>query len=137
MGIYWLIIAIILGAVFTYFNNQKKFVKHFYTNLSDEQLAKETILILNKILKFHDTRSDFIYSGLEDYEALDAIISKYKNSLSINNFETIVKLRSEFAPTGLFQELSIQNKWTEAYKELSDKFDIINNILEERRHENL
>ncbi|PWH82820.1 hypothetical protein DIS18_11370 [Algibacter marinivivus] len=132
MGTYWLITAIILGAIFTYLNNQKKFVDSFYKNLTDEQLYKETIIILNKILALHDKNSDFIYSGLEDYDDLKQTISVYKESLIKYNFETILKLRSDFAPTGLFQELSIQNEWTEAYTELVDKFNIIYNTIEER-----
>lgn len=132
MASYWLIIAIILGGFFTLLNNKRKFVNHFYKNLSNDQLAKETMLILNKILKLHNKESYFTYTKIDSYTDLEDIISKYNELLSKKNFKTIFDLRNEFAPTGLFQELSIQNGWTEAYKELLYKFGIIHNIFCER-----
>ena len=132
MGIYWLITAIIIGAIFTYLNNQKKFVDSFYKNHSDEQLAKEIILILNKILDFHDKNSNFIYSGFENYDDFKQEIDYYNNALNKNDYDSIYKLSTKFAPTASFQELSMVNNWHNDYLILSNRFDIIYNILKER-----
>ena len=43
--------------------------------------------------------------------------------------EILQNIKVDFLPTGLFQELSLLNRWSKDYLKLSKRFDLIYDVL--------
>ena len=92
-----------------------------YSNKANNKVA----LILQKILEIIDEESTFIWSGYEDYEAAKGELESLIDRLKLKDQKAIEEVYGLFLPTGVFQELSIDNGWPDYYMKLSEQFDSI------------
>ena len=68
-------------------------------------------------------RTKLFYSGYENYESASKEIENYINRIRKNDISVIKDLELHFAPTGKFQELSMENNWENEFIEMSKIFD--------------
>jgi antitoxin component HigA of HigAB toxin-antitoxin module len=85
----------------------------------------EIIEILETIKATIDKDTDFVWTRFNSLDELLTTIDSYILRLK-NSDDTIYKqLNFEFAPTGTFQELSIQNGWGKEFLAISARFDTL------------
>jgi len=125
MRIHWLLISIIIGGVFVYLNNLKKFKTNFYSSLSKSQLQEEIFNILDLILNHHSKVSNFENTSLKNYSDLKNLIHYYISEIGNENTEVIHKLSFEFYPKGVFYELYEVNNQKIEFEKISKTLSII------------
>ncbi|MEA4987640.1 MAG: hypothetical protein VB095_06235 [Anaerovorax sp.] len=82
--------------------------------------------ILKEIKAFIDVpNADTSWSGYDTAQDLIMDLNKYIKR-SEESDETVIKeISLLFAPTGAFQEISIDNGWSDEFIEISERFDDI------------
>jgi len=92
-------------------------------------LTEELIKILKEVkANIHDD-ADCMWSYFETPQDARNEIEQYVAELEAGNISSLQDIRLHFAPTAGYQELSIQNGWSNEYIKLSDRFDKIESEL--------
>jgi hypothetical protein len=86
----------------------------------------ELIEVMYQIALKIDCNTKFIYSGYENHKTASAEIENYIVRLRKKDLTVINELKLRFAPSGKFQELSIDNDWGNEFIEMSKIFDKYN-----------
>ncbi len=84
---------------------------------------KELITLLETIESKITSETNIVWAKYDTIEELLEELEKIKIGVRSQNPEAIEDLKTLFAPTGSFQEMSIDNGWGDEYIELSEKFD--------------
>jgi hypothetical protein len=84
---------------------------------------KELIDLLTEIKKKITDDSDVVWTRFNTVDELRKHLDKYILLLNQRDKKVINDINIDFAPTSTFQELSIQNGWSEDYIRLASKFD--------------
>ncbi len=93
------------------------------------QLAQELISILKTVRVNISDDSDCDWSYFETPQQARSEIDQYIVELKNANMASLPDISTHFAPTAGYQELSLQNGWSDQYIELADKFDTIHSKL--------
>jgi hypothetical protein len=83
----------------------------------------ELLIIIYKIALKINSRTKLFYSGYESSESASNEIENYIKRIRKNDISVIEELKLRFAPTGKFQELSMENDWGNEFIEMSKIFD--------------
>jgi len=86
-------------------------------------LVNELISILAAVKERITDDSDLIWTSYENPVELRKEIDRCIYHLQQNHEEILEEIKLHFAPTGMFQEHSIENGWTESYNALALRFD--------------
>lgn len=86
-------------------------------------MYEELIEILNKVKEKLIDGSDVVWTGYDNAQQMRDELDAYIQILRTGDASPLKELRFLFAPTGSFQEHSIDNGWAYEYLELADKFD--------------
>ena len=86
-------------------------------------MTQELIDILQTIKSKLTDESDLMWTSYETAEQLRDELDIYIEQLKKGDNSCLDNLNMHFAPTSTFQEHSIQNRWTDEYIALSDRFD--------------
>ncbi|WP_343636128.1 hypothetical protein [Fluviicola sp.] len=90
---------------------------------SDDQ---EILLQILEIIKSTiNPETELIFSYFESVEKLIRELDELSEAVKNGNLESLEELSMHFAPTSSFQELSIQNGWSDEYLKLAESFDRI------------
>lgn len=92
-------------------------------------LTKELIEILVAVRAKIDNGSDCDWSYFQSPQEAHNEIDKYISELQNGDLGSLSVISMHFAPTAGYQELSIQNNWSDEYLQLADKFDLIETKL--------
>ena len=103
------------------FFNPFKNRKHFIT----PEDRKELLQTLDAIKATVEPETELIYSYFESVEKLLEELDVMIEAVKTGELEVLETLSMHFAPTSGFQELSLQNGWSEEYLKLADRFDRI------------
>ena len=90
-----------------------------------DQLLQELIAILKAIKANIHSDSDCSWSYYETPQQVHDEIDHYISELEMGNSASIEDISVHFAPTAMFQELSLQNNWSKEYLLISSQFDKI------------
>ncbi|MBN8688221.1 MAG: hypothetical protein J0M10_14440 [Chitinophagales bacterium] len=97
--------------------------------MSEKKLAVNLINDLINILKAVKAKvgkdSDCTWSYFKSAQDVHAEIDKYISELEKGNTGSLSEIRIHFAPASGYQELSMQNNWSEEYLALAGRFDIL------------
>jgi hypothetical protein len=94
------------------------------SNIKDSCDAIEGIIeILIKIKSTINPKTDVVWTGYDTPEQLEQMIDRRINELKNKELEYISDFYSLFAPTGVFQELSLSNGWGNEFIALASEFD--------------
>lgn len=84
----------------------------------------ELIKIIKEVKEIVDSpNTDVAWSGYNDVEEVIKDLDFYIKQLKQKDKSVIEELKILFAPTGAFQEISIDNGWSDKYLELANRFD--------------
>jgi hypothetical protein len=86
---------------------------------------KELLQILEAIKSIITLETDLVWAYYESIEKLIQELDELIEEIKVGKLETLKRLAMHFAPTSGFQELSIENGWSEEYLKLADRFDRI------------
>ncbi|CAD0003231.1 hypothetical protein [Flavobacterium salmonis] len=93
----------------------------------------DAVIKLLKIIKSKITPdTDLLWTNYNSAEEVIAEINKIDNLLRNNDKKGLEYLGYLFAPTGTFQEISMQNDWIQEYLNLSLEFDILHEHLKQQ-----
>ncbi|MBE9584992.1 hypothetical protein IM792_11080 [Mucilaginibacter sp. JRF] len=81
--------------------------------------------LLEKVLSKIDDQTDIIYTHFEEADDLIKHITKLIGKLKAFDYDPLDTVNIDFAPTGLYQELSMQNNWSDEYLRMAREFDKI------------
>jgi uncharacterized protein YqgV (UPF0045/DUF77 family) len=82
------------------------------------------IKIINKVKEIIDSlNTDVTWSGYNTIEEVIKDLDSCIEQLKQKDKSVIEKLKILFAPTGAFQEISIDSGWSDKYLELASSFD--------------
>jgi hypothetical protein len=84
---------------------------------------KEIIDLLTEIKNKITDDSDVVWTRFNTVDELRKHLDNYILRLNQGDKKVINDINIDFAPTSTFQELSIQNGWSEDYIRLASKFD--------------
>jgi hypothetical protein len=97
--------------------------------MSKKELCQELIEILKSIRKNIKDDAECIWSYYENPRQAHNEIDKYIIELETENISSLSEIQVHFAPTSAYQELAMQNGWSDDYMKLATKFDIIDDKL--------
>ena len=86
---------------------------------------KELLQILEAIKATLEPETSIIWSNDESIEKLMEELDVMIEAVKVGDLNVLKTLSVHFAPTSGFQELSLENGWSEAYLKLADRFDLI------------
>ena len=98
--------------------------KKLYSNLTND-LIEILRTVKTKIGVDSDCDWSYYESPLDAHREIDKYISELQNG----DLSSLDEIKMHFAPTSAYQELSMQNNWSEEYLKLADKFDLIESKL--------
>ncbi len=90
-----------------------------------EQLAFETIEILNNIKARINSETDIVWTRFDSVEELMALLNNYIACINSSDTKVYKDLKYEFLPTASFQELSISNGWSKEFMDIAEQYDEI------------
>lgn len=93
-------------------------------------MTQELIDIIKKVKDKFTNESDLTYSSYNTAKELRNELNVYIDELCKGDKTSLLKLNILFSPTGLFQEHSLMNYWSEEYLILAKKFDSIYTKME-------
>ena len=88
-----------------------------------EKSIEGIVELLNTIKGKITPTTDVAWTSYDSPSILLSQIERYINELKKGNVQLLEELKLLFAPTGVFQELSISNNWRKEYVLLSSRFD--------------
>lgn len=94
-----------------------------------ERLTKELIAVLLAVRAKIHNNSDCVWSYYESPQQAQNEIDQYISDLGKGNIDSLTEISVHFAPTSAYQELSLQNGWSDEYLNLAEKFDNIHAML--------
>jgi len=92
-------------------------------NTSRLNYIQKIVDILVNIRNRINPETDVVWTSFTTPKQLIESINAYIKSLQEGDYEVLGNLSMMFAPTGIYQELSISNGWGEDFLQLSDQFD--------------
>lgn len=92
-------------------------------------LLNDIIGILKTVKANVGNESDCNWSYYQSPQEVHSEIDKYIAELERGNPGPLSEIRIHFAPASGYQELSMQNNWSEEYLELAERFDMIESQL--------
>lgn len=102
-----------------FFNLFKK-PKEIKTNHREELLQ-----IIEVVRSTVHPETELIYSYFESVDELLRELDELSEGVKNGELESLSTLSMHFAPTSGFQELSMQNGWSEEYLKIAEEFDRI------------
>jgi hypothetical protein len=102
-------------------------------NLSKIQSGKaDLVSILDEVIKLvASPENDFLWSSWMGPEEAISELANYRAEIARDDFRHLATLDILLAPTGSLQELSISGGWSQAFLELSAKYDRIAAVLKQ------
>ncbi|SFD35407.1 hypothetical protein [Flavobacterium phragmitis] len=94
-----------------------------------DNLWNEVIKVLQVVKSKITSEIDLLWTHYNSVEELRSEINRIDYLLKDKNEKGLELLGYLFAPTGTFQEISMQNEWIEEYINLSSEFDTLYKIL--------
>jgi len=86
---------------------------------------QELILLLEKVMSHFTDNSDMMWTSYETAAQVRSELCIMLGQLHMGDVAMLDVLNVHFAPTGTFQEHSIQNDWSAQYMLLAEKFDAL------------
>ena len=126
---YIFIAIFVISAYLVYREGSKRYRLSFYNTMSEKQLYSEINGILNSILIRQAKHSNYATSKFHNHNEFIDYINAIKTNLKNNNKEAIEQLYLDFLPTGMFNDLAINNGWPQDYLKLSKRFDLLYETL--------
>jgi hypothetical protein len=99
------------------------------TNHDKMQLTHELIGVLEAVKANIRDDSDYMWSYFETPQQARTEIDQYVAELEVGNISSLPDISTHFAPTSGYQELSLQNGWSDEYMKLAGRFDNIQSKL--------
>lgn len=97
--------------------------------MSEKRLPADLLNDLIDILKTIKTNvgneSDCTWSYYQSPQEVHSEIDKYISELESGDPGSLNEISAHFSPASGYQELSMQNNWSDAYLELAERFDMI------------
>jgi len=97
------------------------------------KLTLELIEVLKAVKANIKDDADCIWSYFETPQDAQNEIDRYVAELEKGNLNSLHEISVHFAPTAGYQELSLQNGWSNEYIKLSERFDKIESGLKNCR----
>lgn len=92
---------------------------HFY---DDFQKVKE---ILETIKSWTANETDTIFAGYDNGKEFLVDLNNDIEKISYCDFETLDKLNMKFAPSSIYQEISLSNGWGNEFLKLAEQYDML------------
>lgn len=86
---------------------------------------KALLQILEFIKSTLTDETSFVMSGFESVEKLEEELDELSETVKAGDLNSLEDLNMHFLPTSGFQELALENGWSDEYLELTEKFDQI------------
>jgi len=88
-----------------------------------DELVKELIAILGEIKNYIHEDSDVVWTRYETAKEVIELIDGFARRIGAGDKTVFEEINYAFAPTGTFQDISINNGWGQEYIEISGRFD--------------
>ncbi len=86
---------------------------------------EELLQMIEVVRSTIDRDTELIYSYFESVEELLKELDELSEGIKNGELESLRTLSMHFAPTSGFQELSMQNGWSDEYLKLGEAFDSV------------